>query len=651
MKNLFVLLLFVAIIIGLKSQTGNHIHHLYGLSESAPGLLKLHALNQQSDESIEIETFNSDFPLGSTYAYPLNSNELFLVENLQATVSVQSTYFLPEIFTSNYSSQTIITTQGSDLSAICVNPIYNSIIYSFNLTSGFAQSFNASGGNIDVSNVSLNLLDEASLKMFYYNDMVYVCGSDPGNGISKIYRLSADSLNFMDSIIVNYSSISLSAHPQFGVFGVAKNGAQQNKLVELNTSPLSIIEKGDLPSCVSCATDSFDFDKNAIVIDNETNSLITIRSETLSGTTSYFMSTYSLVDASEIYNIALSERISNLVFVKPLPDLVYPGDANHDKIVNIEDLLPIGLKYNELVSQRMEISTAWIGQSAQNTGDTLLLSGTDRKHADCNGDGQINEIDIDAIYQNYSFLHYSEKSTSSNCEYPLYLTFPALAKEEEEVSIGIGIDLGANPSQNIYGLSFTLEYDTNFVLASTMISEGVNGWFGTENNDFIQISIDDYKAGKVDIGITGIDKLNRNGGGVLLNGVWTMEGEVIPIAQSFDNMTLRITNVVLIDFEENLLDACGIDTSMRVYSKEVSIANRIEKQLDLSPNPSKLNYISLSNVSDLQYVEMYDVQGMLLKVWNDNFDYMNIASYTKGIYIIKAYTKEECYYAKLLTTN
>lgn len=650
MKNLIVLLVFVAVIIGLKSQTGNHIHHLYGLSESAPGLLKLHALNQQNDVSVEIETFTSNFSLGSVYAYPLNSNELFLVEAVQPSVSIQSTYFLPEIYFSNFSSQILTTTQGAEVSALCVNPVYDSFLYSFSVTSGLVQKLSGNGGVLTVSNSTLNLSDLASLKMFYYDDRVYVCGSDLANGISKIFMIDTSGLNIIDSVILNYSSISLSAHPQFGIYGVAQNAAQQNKLVELGPTSLILTEKGDLPSCNACTTESFDFDKNAIVIDNETNSLITVRSETLSGSTFYYMSTYSLTDAAEIYNVALNERISNLVFVKPQPDLVYPGDANHDKLVNIEDLLPIGLNYNELVSPRIEISTAWIGQLAQNTGDTLA-SGVDRKHADCNGDGQINDVDIAAIYQNYSFKHYSEKSTNANCDFPLFMTFPALAKEEEEVSLGIGIDLSSNPSQNIYGLSFTLEYDTNFVLDSTMISEGVNGWFGTENNDFIQISINDYKAGRIDIGITGIDKLNRNGGGVLLNGVWTMEGEVIPITQSFDDMTLRISNVVLIDFDENLLDACGIDTSMRVYSKDVSISNRTEKLLSLSPNPSKLNYISLSHISDLIYVEMYDVQGKLLEVWNDNFDYMNIAGYTKGIYLIKAYTKEESYFAKLLTTN
>ncbi|MCB0509408.1 MAG: T9SS type A sorting domain-containing protein [Bacteroidetes bacterium] len=651
MKYLIVLILFVAVSIGLKSQTGNHIHHLYGLSEPTSGLIKIQALNQQSNIAVEIETFSSGFSLGEAYAYALNSNQLFLIENVQPTVSILNTYFLPEIYFSNFTGQSFLTTQGTNVSAFCVNPIFDNFLYSFSVNSGLVQQLNANGGVVLNSTLSFDLLDELSLKMFYFDDRIYLTGSDLANGTSKIYMLSANGLSFIDSAIVNYASLSLSAHPQFGVYGIAQNAAQENVLVELGPTSLILTEKGNLPSCVSCTTESVTFDRNALVIDNETNSLIAVRSETIAGNIAFYLSTFSLSDGSTIYEQALSERISNLIFVKPLDDLVYPGDANHDKIVNMEDLLPIGLKYNDLVSPRTQVSTAWIGQMAQNTNDTLLLNGADRKHADCNGDGQINEVDLEAIYENYSYMHYSEKSTNANCDFPLYMVFPALAKEEEQVSIGIGIDLSTNSLQNIYGLSFTLEYDTNFVLENTLFTEGVNTWFGVENSDYIQISIDDYKSGKVDIGITGIDKLNRTGGGVLLNGVWTMEGEVIPISQSFDDMTMRISNVVLIDFEENLLDACGIDTSMRVYSKEVSVLDRTEKYLDLAPNPSKLNYISLSELTGLIYVEMYDLQGKLLEVWNDNFDYMNIAAYNKGVYLIKAHTKEESYYAKLLTTN
>ena len=43
---------------------------------------------------------------------------------------------------------------------------------------------------------------------------------------------------------------------------------------------------------------------------------------------------------------------------------VYPGDTNEDGIVNVRDLLPIGLAYGQKVNSRADMDIDWAGKLA-----------------------------------------------------------------------------------------------------------------------------------------------------------------------------------------------------------------------------------------------------------------------------------------------
>ncbi|MEX0596269.1 MAG: T9SS type A sorting domain-containing protein, partial [Candidatus Paceibacterota bacterium] len=212
----------------------------------------------------------------------------------------------------------------------------------------------------------------------------------------------------------------------------------------------------------------------------------------------------------------------------------------------------------------------------------------------------------------------------------------------------IGLDLSSFPNQNVYGVIFTIEYDSNFVVANTMNTEGVTTWFGTENTNYIQRNVDDYPQAKMDVGLVGIDKLNRNGGGILIDGIWTMEDVVIPIAQGYLDMPFKISNVFIIDYEQNVIDACGVDTVIRVYDKSVGIFEREELTLTLYPNPTNASAINIEHIADLEFVEMYDLNGRRVSLWKDNFNQLPIGEFNKGVYILKAYTADKVYLNKLV---
>lgn len=643
------LLLITFALLGLvNAQNGFHIHHLFGLKESTPGLFTQSALNQQDGHEVEIETFNLSINFGGPYGYYTVNNTVLYLDSINQTIGLVNQYDLPEFFESGYTGTANSYTLQGIIAEICVNPLVDSVMYGFDFQQKvLSANVYAAGFGIGTSASMTNLTDLASLNMVYFNGNIYVSGKTASNQVT-IYVVNETSLAIQDTLNFTAESMYLVANPLMGIFGIAQDTQQQNSLIQLNTATGQVVTLGALPSCFNCATDVYEYDKNAVVLDPENNQIILSRSESLGGNVSHYLSTYELQNGTEIYNVPTAERWSNLIFQKPQADLVYPGDANHDKVVDMLDVLPIGLKYNDNVQQRFEISSEWIGQFAVNSGDTFV-GGLDKKHADCNGDGQINSVDIDAINDNYDFIHYSEKGTNASCDFPLYVNFPSLVKEDEAIEISIGLDLSANPFQDVYGVVFTVEFDSNFIVQNTLNTAAINGgWFGTENSDYLQINQVDFPQGKMDVGVVGIDKLNRNGGGVLLNGIWTMEDVVIPIAQGYLDMPMRITNVTIIDFDENEIDACGVDTIMRVYDKNVGIKNRPMALLDIHPNPTRSSAINLGHIENLGHVEIYDLQGRLLQTCTNNFGSINIGEYNKGVYIVKAYAGETVYVNKLV---
>ena len=85
-------------------------------------------------------------------------------------------------------------------------------------------------------------------------------------------------------------------------------------------------------------------------------------------------------------------------------EFVWPGDANFDNIADHHDLLNIGLAFGKEGPERNTDNISWEAQIAENW-EGRFIDGLNFKHADCNGDGLINERDIEVINENYLLTH------------------------------------------------------------------------------------------------------------------------------------------------------------------------------------------------------------------------------------------------------
>ena len=103
-----------------------------------------------------------------------------------------------------------------------------------------------------------------------------------------------------------------------------------------------------------------------------------------------------------IYPLFLLGLLVSPLLIAQTEYKVYPGDTNHDGIVNVRDLLPIGLVYAQKVNTRQDMGIDWTGKLAIDSLN-LFLPNTlvNYVHINSNGDPLINEADMDAIRLNY----------------------------------------------------------------------------------------------------------------------------------------------------------------------------------------------------------------------------------------------------------
>ena len=79
---------------------------------------------------------------------------------------------------------------------------------------------------------------------------------------------------------------------------------------------------------------------------------------------------------------------------------VYPGDVNSNGEVNNMDFLVLTTVFGETGSPRVSQGTDWGEYEYESWGDNQYNSNLDVALADGNGDGVVDEADIDVIYQN-----------------------------------------------------------------------------------------------------------------------------------------------------------------------------------------------------------------------------------------------------------
>lgn len=191
---------------------------------------------------------------------------------------------------------------------------------------------------------------------------------------------------------------------------------------------------------------------------------------------------------------------------------VWPGDCNYDYVANYLDILPIGLAYNFAGPIRPMTGSGWFAHPAYDWSGNFV-NGTNHKHADSDGDGLVNFLDVLPILANYGQTHSGNRTHSAQTGGLYFELLPDSSMAGDTIWFYVSLGTAAQPADSTYGVAFQLFYPPGMVDSGGVFVEYNNSWLGTEAVDMICIEVDYYPGGVLEVGMTRIDHIDRSGFG------------------------------------------------------------------------------------------------------------------------------------------
>jgi hypothetical protein len=321
-------------------------------------------------------------------------------------------------------------------------------------------------------------------------------------------------------------------------------------------------------------------------------------------------------------------------------DYVWPGDANDDAVADNVDILDIGIANGATGTTRPNASLTWIGQPSTPWGQTLL-SGTDYKWVDCNGDGTISLIDTQAVVLNYGQTHTNRVIPP---DYNASVPDLRIAFTQDSIAAGstgtITLSLGdaALPATNVYGIAFRLNYDPAQIATSSIGMQSGTTWFGTIGGNAMQVVLHPSSSnGFVDVALTRVDQQNISGNGTIGTFYFTATTAMTGTGNATD-VPVTISNVTVVDNS-------GAAQSVNVIGDTLTVADPpLITTLDEINNPTDHVYPTQSsdvinvNVSGTRgVVNIMDLSGRVISTSNVNTgrNTINVNDLPAGNYILQ----------------
>jgi hypothetical protein len=332
---------------------------------------------------------------------------------------------------------------------------------------------------------------------------------------------------------------------------------------------------------------------------------------------------------------------------------VWPGDANSDGLASIVDILPIGIGYGSTGPVRSNASLNWVGQPAADWG-TTLITGADYKHADCNGDGTIDQNDLNAILLNYGLTHSKgEENTSYDA------VNPNLSVEVSADTVGLSsvvtatINLGdvINQADSIYGVTFSLNYDPALVDTTSLSVDYSNSWLGDISNSSDMVSLDKnlVSSGRVDIGLTRTNQMNNSGSGeIAAVEIFTID-DLTGKQTLYETLNLTISNVRVITKFENEVDVNIMNDNVVISDDPaLGIQNLISNEISIFPNPTN-GMFTVNMVNEDANLKLFDATGRQLRSQIIQAgEIINIQNLINGVYYVTLNDGETVFSQKLI---
>ncbi len=332
---------------------------------------------------------------------------------------------------------------------------------------------------------------------------------------------------------------------------------------------------------------------------------------------------------------------------------VWPGNTDLSPVVNHYDLLNIGLAYGQSGPTRPEASLLWQEQPAAFWTYHTPNSAINAVHFDTDGNGTINQNDLEAITQNW---HANTTAWQDTPELPVAssLTTPSIWIAPQTLNPGqtatLSIELGNQfaPAESIYGLAFTIVYDPAAVVGGSLSASFADSWLGDENNDLITVYRERAEDNRIDIALSRINQENQSGFGAIAQLNLTI-AELIQeenYAMAFD-----IENVRIINAGEEVIPSVQPTTYSEILGTTDTHSPELANQVSIFPVPARDFLQIRTEALTVENSSLFTIDGKFIRQWSGNPQEISTGEFESGTYVLKLSTREGTVHKRFVKTR
>jgi len=358
---------------------------------------------------------------------------------------------------------------------------------------------------------------------------------------------------------------------------------------------------------------------------------------------------YYVDELSSVGCIVCGEYIEHIVYVADGMYLfsIWPGDANVDGIVNNIDVLTIGFRYGNEGPPRTDITDSFESLNAIDW--TTNVNGLNDKFSDCNGDGTIDNLDVGVINTNYNQTH------SDILEYfyplmPLEVFQPEIEFIEDTVLQGSEVTLIINIGDfiypvDIYGLAFTLSYDTALVQQNSVNVVYDNSPLDVNNP--IVLEKDFYEEAKLDFALSKTDMINSTSTGTVAAVTLIIEENLDGKMLFEKELTVSISNCfATLATGEYYQLANATASTIAISDVTDNVVEYGNGNITLAPNPAKDIVLISTDELPIEGIQMYNTAGQLVQSFenlNTSKATIDLSNFENGTYYLLLNSGEKWY--------
>ncbi len=334
--------------------------------------------------------------------------------------------------------------------------------------------------------------------------------------------------------------------------------------------------------------------------------------------------------------------------------LMFPGDTNNDSIANNYDILPIGLAYGAEGEPRIDQSIDWLPHEFFPWFINLPFSGVDYGFIDCDGNGFIDSLDVEAIAHNYDQVQFEANPPPMPYDLPdtLFTTNIPQLVVSFDLDTAMVMDTFFAQIELIYadtgdiepalGIAFGLEYDADLVKDSlTVIFPDTmpdDLMFVHAASNFVGF----HRApaeGRVEVGAAGRGQNVISGPRPVAKVRFIVEDQIIRSVER--DFSFHFTDVLMINNEERVLNVGTFSDTILLIDVTPVYEINLENEIQVFPNPSNSNLYFEAESLVFQSIQIFNQLGQLVEskyISDLQKTQINIANLPHGIYFTKIHT-------------